>query len=129
MEINDIPASVKLVVLAGPNGSGKSSLFDAMLVRYRSQVGMGWSGDRRYYNNQPGQDAEYYNRVVVTTHVGGHLKKGNIYIRSAHRHDPDLVASSLTRQGDALENYGLTVAAEYFADFAYRLRKRGVGSG
>lgn len=107
LEIKDIPASAKLVVLAGPNGSGKSSLFDAMLIRYRTQVGMGWNGDERYYNNQPGQDADYFNRVVVTTHAGEQLKKGDIYIRSAHRHDPDFVAKALTRQGDALENYGL----------------------
>jgi predicted ATP-dependent endonuclease of OLD family len=34
LEIVDIPATAKLVVLAGPNGNGKSSLFD-LFLRYR----------------------------------------------------------------------------------------------
>ena len=107
LEVANIPATAKLVVLAGPNGSGKSSLFDAMLIRYRVQAQMSWNGDQRYYNNQPDQNAEYYNRVTVSTHFGQPLKKGSLYIRSAHRHDPDFVANSLSRQGDALENYPL----------------------
>lgn len=107
LEVKGIPNSAKLIVLAGPNGSGKSSLFDAMLIRYRSQVGMGWNGDDRYYNNQPSQDKDYYNRVVVTTHEKTELKKGNFYIRSAHRHEPEFVANTLSRQGDVLESYAL----------------------
>lgn len=107
LEIKEIPATAKLVVLAGPNGSGKSSLFDAMLIRYRVQAQMGWNRDERYYNNAAGQDAAFYNRVTISTHNGGELKRGSLYIRSAHRHDPDFLANSLSRQGDVLESYAL----------------------
>ena len=44
LDVVDIPATAKLVVLAGPNGNGKSSLFD-IFVRYfdrHSGLGGGW---------------------------------------------------------------------------------------
>ena len=44
LEIVDIPATAKLVLLAGPNGNGKSSLFDLMMRYYERHVGgQGWS--------------------------------------------------------------------------------------
>ncbi len=41
LQINNIPATVKLVVLTGPNGSGKSSLFEGFNFWSRHRRGQG----------------------------------------------------------------------------------------
>lgn len=107
LEITGISPSAKLVVLTGPNGSGKSSLFDALLLRYRVQSNYGWYHDVGYYNQPQDPDQDYINRIEVTGHNGQAFARGSLYLRTAHRHDPEFVTQSLARQGDVLENLSL----------------------
>ncbi|WP_421460669.1 AAA family ATPase [Agrobacterium tumefaciens] len=105
--IQDIPATAKLVVLAGPNGSGKSSLFDAFLMRYRLDVGLGWTGDSRYYDRPQEVTVDIASRVYLATDQNERLSKGSLYIRSAYRNDPEFVTKSLSRQGSIVDNPSL----------------------
>ena len=107
LQIDDLPSTAKLVVLAGPNGSGKSSVFDALLIKYRTGSGLGWSGDRLYYNRSDGTNSEPGGRVVIETHGDQPLARGAVYVRSAYRHDPEFATSSLSRQGEILTSLQL----------------------
>jgi predicted ATPase len=121
LQINQIPSTTKLVVLAGPNGSGKSSLFDAFLIRYRADSQYGWNGDIRYYNRPDDPDHGIQNRVTVSGHGGERFIRGSLYVRTAYRHDPDFVTRSLARQGSIFDAFNVhrfieadaTVASNY----------------
>ncbi|MGV1755849.1 AAA family ATPase [Rhizobium sp. A22-96] len=107
LEIRDIPPDAKLVVLAGPNGSGKSSVFDGLVTRYRPIVGYGWSGDLRYYNRLDDKDNAIHQRIELTTHEDIPLSRGSLYVRTAHRNDPDFVTNSLSRQPEILHSFNV----------------------
>ncbi len=113
LTINDIPSGADLVILAGPNGIGKSSLFDAF---GRWAVTHGQRGGR--------DDPDYYNRrsYGLNDAVGTpeHLRidamfhepsptedpesaKKSFYIRSAYRNDPEMIISSISRVGPAID--------------------------
>ena len=107
LTIQDIPASAKLVVLAGPNGSGKSSFFDALLLKYRMDTGSGWNSDARYYDRPQESEINLHARITLTTNAGGPFAKGNLYVRTAYRNDPEFITSTLSRQGAILDNMHL----------------------
>jgi len=108
LEIKDLPATAKLVVLAGPNGSGKSSLFDAFLIRYRRDAQLGWNRDDKYYNRPDVPVMEDpASGVSVRTRRGQKLSKGAMYVRTAYRHDPEFATSSLSQQSPILESLHL----------------------
>lgn len=104
LTIRDIPATANLVVLAGPNGSGKSSFFDALLLRYRIGSGYGWAGDTKYYDRPNEAGANLPERISIETNAGDMFARGNLYVRTAYRHDHEFVTNSLSRQGPILEN-------------------------
>lgn len=104
LTIKEIPKTAKLVVLAGPNGSGKSSFFDALLLRYRLDSHFGWNGDQKYYNRQHSETATWDKRITVETDCGNTLNRGNVYVRTAYRNDPDFQTTGLTRQENILDN-------------------------
>lgn len=108
LQIQDIPATAKLVVLAGPNGSGKSSLFDAFLLRYRLDSGYGWNGDSKYYDRPKDEVPEISGRVIVTTDNGQCFARGGVYVRSAYRNDHEFATNSLSRQGAILDTMSLS---------------------
>jgi len=108
LTVRDIPASAKLVVLTGPNGSGKSSFYDALLLKYRMDTGVGVNGDSKYYDRSLDSVVDLYSRVLVTTHDSDHFSKGSLYLRTAYRNDPEFVANTLTRQGAILDDLRLT---------------------
>lgn len=107
LTVHDIPPSAKLVVLAGPNGSGKSSLFDALLLRYRLDTKIGWSGDTKYYDRPHEPAVDIHARISVTTDTGGNFGRGNLYVRTAYRNDHEFTTNTLSRQGDILDNLDL----------------------
>lgn len=107
LKIQDIPASAKLVVLAGANGSGKSSLFDALLLRYRMDTGIGWNGDAKYYDRPQESPIDLGARISITTDAGESFERGKLYVRTAYRHDHEFATSSLNRQGEILETMSL----------------------
>jgi predicted ATPase len=121
LEIRDIPATARLVVLAGPNGSGKSSLFDAILLRYKIDSSSGWNSDSKYYNRPQEPEIDLISKVHLNFHDDESIRRGSVYVRSAHRHDPEFATSSLSRQGDLLDSSSLmrliesdaTVAVNY----------------
>lgn len=106
--IQDVPSTVKLVVLAGPNGSGKSSLFDAFLLRYRLDTGFGWNADSKYYDRLKDEVTNIAQRVVVATENGQRFARGGVYVRSAYRNDHEFVTSSLSRLGAVLDTVNLS---------------------
>lgn len=119
--VRDIPPEAKLVILAGPNGSGKSSLFDALLLRYRMDADYGWSNDRGYFLRDPEPSDNLGQGIAVQYHDRSKLERGSLYVRTAHRSEPDFLTSGLSRQGEILENLPIqrlietnaTVASNY----------------
>lgn len=119
LEIKDIPQTAKLVVLAGPNGSGKSSLFDALLIRYRIDSNIGWNEDAKYYDRPDNiSNIHTVNKVAIQTCSGANLVRGSVYVRTAYRHDPEFVMSSLSRQGAILDSLRLNKLIETDATVA-----------
>jgi predicted ATPase len=101
LEIQDLPSSARLVVLAGPNGSGKSSLFDALLLKHRVDSGVGWNNDKKYYDRSIEPSSDLFGRVAIVRHDGAeNLPKGSVYVRTAYRNDHEFISHSLTRQGE-----------------------------
>lgn len=107
LEVKDLPATAKLVMLAGPNGSGKSSLFDAFLIRYRAD-NYGYNHDPKYYNRPEDPHGDVSSKVIITNHDQTGFPRGSVYIRTAYRQDPEFATSSLTRQGALLDNMTLS---------------------
>lgn len=118
LEVTDIPANAKLVMLAGPNGSGKSSFFDALLLKYRWGSKYGFNNDLTYYR-RPGDTSQYLNdKIAITTHNDADFSVGSLYVRSAYRHDPEFAMNSLKRQGAVLDNFDLSRLIETDATVA-----------
>lgn len=108
LEIEGIPSTAKLVVLAGPNGSGKSSLFDAFLVRYREDSGYGVNHDPKYYSRSEHEIINFRNRISITTDKEERFERGQVYVRSAYRNDHEFISHTLSRQGPLLETFHLS---------------------
>jgi energy-coupling factor transporter ATP-binding protein EcfA2 len=103
LEIVDLPATAKLVVLAGPNGNGKSSLFDVFMhVAHRP--------------NRPGWDLTYHTKILDQNLVPAPNRidvayyeelpadrRKLFYFRSAYRNDPEFVSAAITRAEDVLQ--------------------------
>jgi predicted ATPase len=87
LEIADMPATARLVILAGPNGNGKSSLFDAFL-RYQDRF-IGWgSWDPAYHGKRLGDIEAPSDQISVEFHEPEPADKHKLfYMRSAYRND------------------------------------------
>ena len=95
--IREIPETAKLVILVGPNGCGKSSLFDGLLTWYRRTVAMGQVGEDSYFYKEANLESHYTQNVDVTLARGATVKKGDLYVRTAYRNDPDFVIGGIGR--------------------------------
>lgn len=115
LEIRDIPATAKLVVLAGPNGSGKSSLFDAFLLKYKAEASYGGIQDTRYYNRTGSEDKKIFDRIKIEKHGNSTFTRGSLYVRSAYRNEPDFQTTTITREGPILEQHSLARLIDYDA--------------
>lgn len=103
LHITEIPKAAKLVVVVGPNGCGKSSLFDAMIHWHRRAAGFGINQDKAYYQKLSAEAFDWHQTVEVTLHDGAQPKKGNLYVRTAYRNDPDFSVDGINRPGDPSE--------------------------
>jgi hypothetical protein len=103
LEIVDLPATAKVVILAGPNGNGKSSLFDLFLNVADRGVRNHW--DQSYHTkvSDPGV-IPAPNRIDVAFHEEPPQDRRKIfYFRSAYRNDPDFSSDTIARASDVLE--------------------------
>jgi hypothetical protein len=107
----ELPDDVKLVILAGPNGSGKSSLFEAFHFWHRMGINKNPGWDESYYP-KIGEPAVSWNQHVSVEFHGAPVpvsdqegRRKLFYIRSAYRNDPQFELPSLSRQGDATEEF------------------------
>lgn len=97
LSITNIPETAKLVLVVGPNGSGKSSLFDALLHWYRLKTSLGFNTDFLYLRKNAKQPFEWSETITVTVAGGKVPQRGNVYVRSAYRNDPDFQVTGIAR--------------------------------
>ena len=103
LTITDIPSTAHLIILVGPNGCGKSSFIDALYTWYRknSKKNERWEPD--YHSKVTSPQKYYQDNVTVEFH--GHVpedKKKILYVRTAHRNDPDFTINSIERTENLL---------------------------
>lgn len=108
LTIENIPDTIKLVVLVGPNGSGKSSLFDAFKTWHLAS-GYGNSvNDTDYCIKGKKDHRRPHDLVKVEFHedvsrLAGTEKRNFFYFRTAYRNSPQITVSSITKIGSPLE--------------------------
>ena len=122
LSVEDIPETVKLIVLVGPNGSGKTSFMEA-LNHYYKYVGYSNIGDYHYLSKTGNMDNFNYNQWYdrasklvsiefydssLPQDIGNNNEiKGHFYFRSAYRNEPDFKIDSMRRQQDPTESIRL----------------------
>lgn len=122
LSVEDIPETVKLIVLVGPNGSGKTSFMEA-LNHYYKYVGYSNIGDYHYLSKTGNMDNFNYNQwydrasklvsiefydASLPQDIGNNNEiKGHFYFRSAYRNEPDFKIDSMRRQQDPTESIRL----------------------
>lgn len=131
--IHDIPESARLVVLIGPNGTGKSSLFDAFLLKSKSnRNNYRLEGTRANYyykddgtSRPPGSTAEVSQSIDVQfyCHEPNDLKWSAAFnIRSPYRNEADFQLGSLERVTAAteMERFGRIIDLDQAVSDNYR---------
>ena len=101
--INNIPASVKLVLVVGPNGSGKTSLFEAFYLWFKQHGGFGYNQDKQFYLKGD-VSSDWHKLVSIEFHDNKNESreniKGKFYFRTAYRNQSDFTINTLQKQQD-----------------------------
>lgn len=101
--IDNIPASIKLVLVVGPNGSGKTSLFDAFNLWYKQHGSLGYNQDEQFYLKSD-ENNDWNKLVSIEFHDNesgyGKNQRGKFYFRTAYRNESDFTIESLQKQED-----------------------------
>ena len=113
--VEDIPDTVKLVVLVGPNGSGKTSFLESF-NHYYKYSGYRNVGDYRYICKEGNDGGTIVNQwhsiapnlVKISFYDTPPDIKGHFYFRSAYRNEPDFQIDSMQRQSDPTSSIRLT---------------------
>ena len=96
--IHEIPSSANLVVVVGPNGCGKSSLFDGFLQWHQTKgVKINIGFDETYYRKAQELPFAMGESVEIILHGGAEPQVDSLYVRTAHRNDPDFSVTNLSR--------------------------------
>lgn len=108
LEINDIPDTAKLVILAGPNGCGKSSLFDGLKSWHKHWKGSGHNWNLKYHQKNGAINiSNIFNAVKVEFHgiepTDSNEKKKAFYTRTAYRNDPQFSLGRLDKVASQLD--------------------------
>ena len=124
LTIENIPDSVKLIILVGPNGSGKTSLFEAFNHWVKVKAFYNY-GDKLFVNKM-GEEIIEARQQVDVKFFNYELKnnedaKGKFYFRSAYRNEPDFTVSTIQQQSipteklklETLMHNDLTVSENY----------------
>lgn len=108
LQILDIPATARLVVLAGPNGSGKSSIFDGFRHWHGAHGGVGYGWDESYGKKVGTPPISWPEHVKLEFHAsipeGADERKRMVYIRSAFRNEADFVVNNFSRLASPLDS-------------------------
>ena len=103
LEIQNIPATAKLVVLLGPNGCGKSSVFDALHYKSYEYRRLGRNEDPDYYFKMPTQERRS-DRIDIEFHNPSQVDMGKaIYVRTAYRNTPVIKVDSIQRMPSVIQ--------------------------
>jgi predicted ATPase len=115
----ELPAGVKLVILAGQNGTGKSSLFDGLQVWHRNFASFGLNWDQTYFPKSGESDLSAFSwnqHADVRFHDPLPLDQSErrklFSFRSAYRNDPQFEAGGLSRQSPLEDEVRFTLMIE-----------------
>lgn len=108
LTIENIPSTVRLVVLVGPNGCGKSSLFDAFKV-WHLYKGYGNGSDNVYANKLQPSESNFKNAYDLVNLEFHDLNTGTdnhsiFYFRTAYRNEPSVKSSGIKQIGSPTAN-------------------------
>jgi ABC-type cobalamin/Fe3+-siderophores transport system ATPase subunit len=107
LEIKNLPATAKLVMVAGPNGYGKSSLFDIFLRRKYQQIGYHiWLDTYHRRLSAPIVPALQGEQLEVEFHEQAPEDPQKwFYIRTAYRNEPEFGAQNISAPTSTLADH------------------------